>query len=97
MYVNAWDPWTIIGNGNENDNSLDGYWGKSTNMSVLGWFLTNPEMTFRPVFMHADDDYDKLYIETDIDKKKIDPIASEIITKYNGSIIKRHPLHKNKI
>ena len=91
MYVNAWDPWTIIGNGNENDNSLDGYWGKSTNMSVLGWFLTNPEMTFRPVLMYGNDGLEKM---VDIDKKKIDPIASEIITKYKGSIIEKHPLHK---
>lgn len=42
LYVNAWDPWSIIGNGNFNDNSLDGYWGRYSNMSVLGWSVTNP-------------------------------------------------------
>lgn len=44
IYVNAWDPWSLIGNGNEFDGSLDGYWGRCSNMSVLGWLQTNPEM-----------------------------------------------------
>ena len=42
LYVNAWDPWSIIGNGNDSDNSLDGFWGRCSNMSVLGWPVTNP-------------------------------------------------------
>lgn len=46
VFVNAWDPWSMIGNGNEMDNSLDGWWGRSTNMSVLGWLQTNPSMKF---------------------------------------------------
>jgi hypothetical protein len=46
VYVNAWDPWSLIGNGNEMDNSLDGFWGRSSNMAVLGWLQTNPEMKF---------------------------------------------------
>jgi hypothetical protein len=46
LYVNAWDPWSIIGNGNNNDNSLDGYWGRCSNMAVLGWSLTNPSIRF---------------------------------------------------
>ena len=37
LFINAWDPHTIIGNGNNNDSSLDGYWGRISNMSVLGW------------------------------------------------------------
>ena len=49
LFVNAWDPHSIIGNGNYNDPSLDGYWGRYTNMSVLGWGFTNPEMTYVPV------------------------------------------------
>lgn len=49
MYVNAWDPWTLIGNGNERDRSLDGYWGRISNMAVLGWLPTNPHMRFLPV------------------------------------------------
>jgi len=46
MYVNAWDPWSLIGNGNEMDNSLDGWWGRCSNMAVLGWPKTNPLMKF---------------------------------------------------
>lgn len=46
LYVNAWDPWSLIGNGNERDNSLDGHWGRCSNMAVLGWHVTNPYMTY---------------------------------------------------
>jgi hypothetical protein len=44
LYINAWDPWSIIGNGNEGDRSLDGYWGRNSNMSVLGWSMTNSKL-----------------------------------------------------
>ena len=46
LYINAWDPWSLIGNGNEFDNSLDGHWGRISNMAVLGWYRTNPHMKF---------------------------------------------------
>jgi len=46
LYVNAWDPWSMIGNGNNNDNSLDGYWGRCSNMAVLGWSLSNHSISF---------------------------------------------------
>lgn len=49
LYVNAWDPWSLIGNGNERDRSLDGYMGRCSNMAVLGWTRTNPSMIFVPV------------------------------------------------
>ena len=49
LYVNAWDPWSLIGNGNDRDNSLDGNWGRCSNMAVLGWSETNPFMVYRPV------------------------------------------------
>lgn len=49
LYVNAWDPWSLIGNGNERDNSLDGYWGRCSNMAILGWSLTNPFIKYRSV------------------------------------------------
>ncbi len=42
LYVNAWDPWSIVGNGNAGDRSLDGAWGACSNMSVLCWPVTNP-------------------------------------------------------
>lgn len=49
LYVNAWDPWSIIGNGNGGDRSLDGCWGRCSNMSVLGWSVTNPTIQYIPV------------------------------------------------
>jgi hypothetical protein len=49
LYVNAWDPWSLIGNGNSSDNSLDGFWGRCSNMAVLGWSLTNPYIQYRSV------------------------------------------------
>ena len=47
LYVNAWDPWSLIGNGNNRDMSLDGHWGRCSNMAVLGWSETNPYIQFR--------------------------------------------------
>jgi len=44
LYINAWDPWSIIGNGNAGDVSLDGFWGRNSNMSVLGWSMTNSKL-----------------------------------------------------
>ena len=44
LYINAWDPWSIIGNGNAGDDSLDGHWGINSNMSVLGWSMTNSKL-----------------------------------------------------
>ena len=46
-FVNAWDPWSLIGNGNERDFSLDGAWGRISNMAVLGWSETNPFIQWR--------------------------------------------------
>jgi hypothetical protein len=41
-YINAWDPHSIAGNGNENDKSLDGYIGANSAISLLSWPPTNP-------------------------------------------------------
>ncbi len=41
LIVNAWDPHSIIGNGNGGDNSIDGFVGRSTAVSALGWPLSN--------------------------------------------------------
>ena len=46
LWINAWDPWSLIGNGNEMDNSLDGSWGRISNMAVLGWTITNPYLEY---------------------------------------------------
>merc|ERR1719409_300889 len=42
MFINAWDPWSIMGNGNFADHSLDGYIGRATAIAALGWPKTNP-------------------------------------------------------
>lgn len=44
LYVNAWDPHTIAGNGNSNDNSLDGYLGRVSAIGPLTFPSTNCEM-----------------------------------------------------
>ena len=44
MFMNAWDCWSIPGNGNFADDSLDGYWGRSSAISLLCWPLSNPYM-----------------------------------------------------
>ena len=48
LYVNEWDPWSIVGNGNAGDNSLDGFWGRSA-MSVLCWPQTTPHIKIKPL------------------------------------------------
>mmetsp|Transcript_21081 Transcript_21081/g.60843 ORF Transcript_21081/g.60843 Transcript_21081/m.60843 type:complete len:402 (+) Transcript_21081:117-1322(+) len=42
VLVNAWDSWSLIGNGNFADRSLDGFVGRATALAVLGWPVTNP-------------------------------------------------------
>lgn len=44
LLVNAWDPWSMVGNGNAGDSSLDGFFGRSTAMAVLCWPFTNPNL-----------------------------------------------------
>ena len=44
LYVNAWDPHSIVGNGNEFDNSLDGYFGRSTAMGFLSCPFINEDL-----------------------------------------------------
>jgi endonuclease/exonuclease/phosphatase family metal-dependent hydrolase/nicotinic acid mononucleotide adenylyltransferase len=42
LFVNAWDPWSVVGNGNEQDNSLDGHIGRHSNAAILSTSMTNP-------------------------------------------------------
>lgn len=44
LFVNAWDPWSMPGNGNWYDASLDGYIGRRTMIALLSWPLTNEHM-----------------------------------------------------
>jgi hypothetical protein len=46
LFVNAWDPHSICGNGNTSDNSLDGYFGRSSCCGILSWPLCNKYATF---------------------------------------------------
>jgi hypothetical protein len=41
LFVNAWDPWSFVGNGNNNDNSLDGYVGRVSAVAMICSPLTN--------------------------------------------------------
>ena len=40
-FVNAWDCWSVPGNGNARDYSLDGFVGRVSNVGVLGNGMTN--------------------------------------------------------
>ena len=44
LIVNAWDCWSVPGNGNNLDNSLDGYIGRNTQIGISGTSLTNPNL-----------------------------------------------------
>ena len=54
LFVNAWDPHTLIGNANFDDPSMDGYYGRSTAMALLGWSCTNPHLERNLVGVAAD-------------------------------------------
>lgn len=60
LFLNAWDPWSILGNGNKGDNSLDGYWGRYSNISVLALPYINTMMN------HVD----RVYIPCEVDQKR---------------------------
>jgi hypothetical protein len=46
LFQNAWDPHSICGNGNSKDKSLDGFFGRSSAISVLSFPPTNPFINF---------------------------------------------------
>lgn len=48
LYINAWDPHSMVGNGNEMDQSLDGAWGRSTALALLSWPLSNNKINCLP-------------------------------------------------
>lgn len=68
LFMNAWDPHSIVGNGNASDNSLDGFFGRSSAMAYLSFPSVNP--FFRQV--HPSDI--AMYFKTDtreFDKRHI--------------------------
>ena len=44
LFVNAWDCWSIVGNGNEKDPSLDGIVGRFSTAALTSWPRTNMYM-----------------------------------------------------
>lgn len=46
LYVNAWDPFSMVGNGNGGDMSLDGFWGRHTCMAPQCTPLVNAEIAY---------------------------------------------------
>lgn len=46
LIINAWDPYSIVGNGNEKDESLDGYIGRHSAAGVLTWPISNPDVKY---------------------------------------------------
>ena len=49
LFVNAWDPWSLPGNGNENDPTLDGYIGRESIIGPVCFPPTNPLMQWKGV------------------------------------------------
>ena len=49
LFVNAWDCWSMLGNGNFGDKSADGFWGRTTAISLLGWPGSNSQIKRQPV------------------------------------------------
>jgi hypothetical protein len=45
LFLNAWDPHSIAGNGNGMDNSLDGFFGRSSAIGLICCPCTNPLMS----------------------------------------------------
>lgn len=49
LHVNAWCHSSFVGNGNKQDDTLDGAWGITGPMAPLAWPYTNPWIQFRAV------------------------------------------------
>jgi hypothetical protein len=46
LFVNAWDPLSMVGNGNFNDESLDGRIGRRSALAFLCWPPINPQIRY---------------------------------------------------
>lgn len=46
LFVNSWDPWSMVGNGNGSDHSFDGAWGNCSAIASLCWPLSNPHIKY---------------------------------------------------
>ena len=45
LFVNSWDCWSIVGNGNSYNQSLNGFVGRCSSAAVSAWPMTNMYMT----------------------------------------------------
>ena len=48
LFINAADPWSIMGNGHKGDTSLDGFWGRISAVAVLSTPLVNKHIQYIP-------------------------------------------------
>ncbi len=46
LFINAWDPYSVIGNGNNCDRSWDGHFGRRSAMSILALPQFNPHIKY---------------------------------------------------
>ena len=53
LLINAWDCWSVPGNGNERDNSLDGYMGRFTQIGINGTSITNKFLTLEDNYINV--------------------------------------------
>ena len=70
MFINAWDCWSMLENGNSKDRSLDGWWGRNTAISSLGWPLSNGAIRYKGVkwtsdYQISDDEAETIVIGDD--------------------------------
>lgn len=49
LFINAWDPWSLVGNGNEMDHSVDGFYGRQSALALLCWPITNPHIQYKKI------------------------------------------------
>jgi hypothetical protein len=49
LFINAWDPFSIVGNGNKGDGSLDGYIGRHTAAGILSWPIFNEKIKYEAI------------------------------------------------
>lgn len=49
LFINAWDPWSLVGNGNAMDYSVDGMYGRQSALSLLCWPVTNHNIQYQRV------------------------------------------------
>lgn len=51
LFINAWDPWSLVGNGNDLDYSVDGMYGRQSALALLCWPITNPHLQYKKIDM----------------------------------------------